>query len=168
MQSFERADNIVTPYKLNENINMKVILLKNIPKVGNKYDIKDVSDGHALNFMIPNGMVEIATPQAKKRAEKNRLTMEQEKQIQNDLLAKNLGDLANIKIEIKEKANDKGHLFKGVHKEELVLEIKKQTELDITPDFIMLEKPIKTIGEHEVEVRMGEKSVKFNVSILAL
>jgi len=46
---------------------MKVILLKEVPKLGHKFDVKDVSDGHAQNFLIPRGLVVPATPAAEKK-----------------------------------------------------------------------------------------------------
>jgi len=48
---------------------MKVILNKDIPKVGKKYEVKNVADGHALNFLIPHGLAVAATAGALKKLE---------------------------------------------------------------------------------------------------
>jgi len=74
-------------------------------------------------------------------------------------------DLSDVVIEMKEKANEKGHLFAGVHKDEIVEEIKKQTQLDIHPDFIQLKEPIKEIGEHDIVVEAEGKKNKFKLKI---
>ena len=146
---------------------MKIILLKDVPKVGRKYDIKDLSDGHALNFLIPRGLAEIATAQALKKVEQYKANEATEKKIQGELLAKNLDTIKTLTITLKEKANDKGHLFAGVTKEMLVAEIFKTAHLNLDPESIRLEKPIKEIGEHKVTVEAMDKRAEFTVNIEA-
>ena len=53
---------------------MKVILLKDVPRIGRKFDVKDVPDGHALNFLIPRKLALRGTPDAIARIEKERKT----------------------------------------------------------------------------------------------
>lgn len=144
---------------------MKVILLKDVTNIGKKYDIKDISSGHAQNFLIPNGLAIIATPQAIKRAQVEIAKIEGERKVMQDLIAKNIKDLDEATIRISSKANDKGHLFAGIHKDELVAEIKKQTELDLAPEFIELEHPIKQLGEYTVAVKKGNHSAKLKVIV---
>ena len=146
---------------------MKVILQKDIAKLGKKYDVKDVSSGHALNLLIPQGLAIPATPEALKKAELERANLEGERKIHQDLLAKNIGDLEGVTITIVGKANDKGHLFAGLHREAIVEELFKQTQLQIDPSFIQIEHPLKEVGEHVVVVKGGGKSAKFTVVIEA-
>lgn len=144
---------------------MKIILLKDISKLGRKYDIKTVSDGHAINMLIPQGSAIAATPDALKRIEAEKAKMEGERKVQEELLVKNLEGLKDITLTIKEKLNDKGHLFAGLHREEVAKEIEKQTRLQIDPSYIQLEHPIKTGGEHVIEVKTGNRSVKFKLVV---
>lgn len=144
---------------------MKIILLKDVAKVGRRFEIKEVSDGYALNFLLPQGAAETATPKALKRVETAKAQMATELKIKEDLLLKNVEDLENVSIEIFGKASDRGHLFAGIHKNEIADEIKKQTRLDVMPDFVNLPHPIKELGEHEVEITAGGKSVKIKVNI---
>ena len=77
---------------------MKIILLKDVAKLGKKYEIKTVSDGHALNLLIPKGFAVAATLDAKKRLAKQIALMDTEKKIQHDLLAKNISSLDAVYI----------------------------------------------------------------------
>lgn len=146
---------------------MKIILLKDIPKVGKKYDMKDISDGYALNLLIPKGLAVSATPDVVKRIELEKARDEGEKKIHKELLLKNLKELSGVTITMVEKANDKGHLFASVHKLEIIPAIEKQTRLQIDAEHMILDKPIKEVGMHEVQVKVGEVSVKFNLEIKA-
>ncbi len=144
---------------------MKVILQKDVAKLGRKFDIKDVNSGYAQNLLIPKGLAIIATPDAIKRMEMERAKAEGEKRVEKDLLAKNIKDLDGISITIIGKANDKGHLFAGIHKEAIVEELLKQTQLQIDPESISMTQPIKEIGEHTVEVKTGDKKASFKVVV---
>jgi large subunit ribosomal protein L9 len=146
---------------------MKVILLKDVKKVGQKYEVKDVSAGYALNFLIPNKFAEAATSSSLSRLDSSKAKADAEKKIQEDLLVKNIKSLEGVGIELKEPANDKGSLFKGIHKEEIAAAIKKQTQLDITPEYITLDKPIKEVGEHTLEVKVQDKIATFKVTVAA-
>jgi len=92
---------------------MKVILLKDVPNVGQRFEVKVVADGFALNFLIPQKNAEVATPASLKKVAVAKAAADAERKIQADLLAKNLKDLNGKTITLSGKVNDKGHLFKG-------------------------------------------------------
>lgn len=144
---------------------MKIILLKDIPKVGKKYDIKDVAEGYATNMLLPKGLVMIATGpvMAKVQAEKERA--QTEKKIQGDLLIKSLETIKGMKITMTGKANEKGHLFAGITKDMVLDAVKKETRLNLDPESITLEKPIKEMGDHSITVSAGGKKVEFTLTI---
>jgi large subunit ribosomal protein L9 len=144
---------------------MKIILLKDVQKLGRKYDTKTVSDGHAINLLIPQGLAIAATRDAAKRIENLKAAAEGERKVQEELLVKNIEGLKSVTITILGKANDKGHLFAGLHKEAIAAEVEKQTRLQIDPSSIQLESPLKTVGEHTIQVSAGGKSAKFKVIV---
>jgi len=146
---------------------MKVILLNDVPKLGKKHDVKDVSNGHALNLLLPQGMAIAATPQAMKRAASEKAKMEGERKVHEELLAENIKSLDGVTLTISGKANDKGHLFAGLHREAIVKELLAQTRIQVDPSFIQLDQPLKTVGEHIIEVKAEGKSAKFKVIIQA-
>lgn len=144
---------------------MKIILLQDVPKVGKKYDVKNVSDGYALNLLIPKGLAETATSAALKKVEKLKKADEAGKKVQEDLLLMNLKEIEGVTLEISEKANEKGHLFASVHKAEIIAHMKADKHVDLLPDFIVLEKPIKQVGEHEINLKVKDKSAKLKLII---
>ena len=144
---------------------MKVILLKDLPKIGKKFDVKDVSDGYALNMLVPRGLAQMATSQAIGKIELLKKKDLQEKKIQGDLLLKNLDAIKDLTLNLKEKANEKGHLFAGVTKEMLITEIAKTARLNLDPESIKLPKPLKQLGEHKVTVGAMGREVEFVVNI---
>ncbi len=146
---------------------MRVILLQDVPKVGRKYDEKTVSDGYALNFLIPRSLAEIANEKARARAELMRQTIVAHRTIQEDLALKNLTALAEVKLSIEGKASGKGHLFAGVHAEEISKALKDQCNIDVPADFIDLAHPLKEVGEHIVKVKIQDKTSEFKVTITA-
>ncbi len=146
---------------------MKIILLKDVPKVGRKYDTKDVSEGYAVNLLIPRGLAVAATPSALKSITTERAKVEGEKKIHDDLLGKTIADLDGKTITIKEKVNEKGHLFAGLHKPEVLKAIKEQTNLELMDEHIELSKPIKEAGEHTIPLRGAGKTAKIKLVIEA-
>ncbi len=138
---------------------MKIILLKDIPKVGQRNDVKEVKDGFALNMLIPRGLAKQATPEAVKNLEKIKAQVDQKMAENTAALSAKISSLDQI--EIKVKANEKGHLFAGVGKEEIA------KEFDIPAENILLDSPIKEIGEYEVKVQAGNQTKKIKLLLTA-
>jgi large subunit ribosomal protein L9 len=146
---------------------MKVILLKDVKKLGKKYEVKNVADGHALNMLIPNGSALVATT-----ANINNIEMKKKSDtagsIKNEAeLQVVLINIKDISIEMKGKVNDKGHLFAGIHKEQILEELKKQKGISLSSEYIILEKPVKEVGEHTVPVKIQNKETAFKLIIKA-
>jgi large subunit ribosomal protein L9 len=146
---------------------MQIILLKDLKGVGKKHEIKAVADGYALNSLIPNKLAEVATPGALARVALLREQGEAERKIKEDLLAKNLKAVHDARVEVEVAANEEGHLFAGLHGAEIAPLVKSSTGIDLLPEFIQLDKPIKTIGEHKIDVKVQGKSATFTLVVKA-
>jgi len=146
---------------------MKVILLKDIAKVGKKYDVKEVSDGYALNSLLPKGFAKTATVASLKNIELLKKELDTDRKIQEDLLSKNIHEVDGKTVEISAKANEKGHLFAGIHKEELPKAIKDAIGADIDSHFIELEKPIKEVGEFDIHIKAHDKKATIKIVVSA-
>ena len=146
---------------------MKVILLNNVPKLGNKFDIKTVSDGYARNFLFPRNLAQMATEKAIAAIELQKSLHDEKVKAENEALIKKLDKIKDIVISATGKANDKGHLFAGIHKEELAGLFLEQAKIEISPDHIVLENPIKETGMHNIDIKVGDYSVTCKVEIRA-
>ena len=143
---------------------MKVILSQDIAGVGRKGEVKNVSDGYAGNFMLPKKLAQVATPAAIASAEKLKNQTEQDREVQKDILEKNIKGLKDLKVQIKAKANEKGHLFSIIHPDEISKILKEEHHLDIPSKFIEIEKPVKELGEHIIKAKHQE----FVLDVLAI
>lgn len=147
---------------------MRVIFLKDVQGVGRKYDIKNMADGYVKNMLLPKGLVEIATDKAVARIELLKKADESRKKVRENLLMKNVGELGGVVITLKEKTNEKGHLFAGVHNAELSKAIKEQAKIDIEPEYIILEKPIRETGEFTIPVKIHDRKGEFKLIVESL
>jgi large subunit ribosomal protein L9 len=134
---------------------MKIILLKDVSGVGQRGQVKDVTDGYGLNHLIPNGLAEQATPEKIKQhaaaQEKDQAAREQERQA----MTANVQSLENARVEVSVRATEKGGLFKSFGASDIHKAIKEQQHIDLPHDAIELEKPIKEIGEHRIEIKIA-------------
>jgi len=135
---------------------MKVILLQDVPKIGKKFEIKNVSNGFALNFLLPKKLAELATTKTIEKISLQKENYEKEKQIEVGELKKTISQL-NKTLEIEVKASKQGKLFAGLDKKEIVEIIEKKLGIKIDPNILQLEKPIKEVGEYSIDIKMGDE-----------
>lgn len=133
---------------------MKVIFLHRVEGVGQKHEVKDISDGYAKNFLLPRGLAKIATPDALRLLEEEkRSEVARESKVRKKMrtIANSVRDTAVI---ISARANGSGELFGSVTSEQIVSALKNQNII-IPVSSIKLEKPIKHIGEYTTHVDFG-------------
>ena len=147
---------------------MKVIFLKDVPRVGKKDDIKDVSDGYAQNFLFPRRLAIVATMQAVANLERQQKEIKIEREVQESLLLKNLEGIKDKIITMEGKANEKGHLFQAIHAKEISDAMHREHQAEISPEFIDLEKPIKELGEFTIPIKIKNKKSSFKLIVKAL
>ena len=147
---------------------MKVILLRDIPKIGKKLAVRDVPDGYARNLLIPKGLVKEATSKALEEREKLVAQHIDEEKLFDSLLLKNFDILNSFTLELKAKANPEGHLFASIHKEEILKALKDDHHIELLPESLQLEKPLKTTGLHEIPVAIKNKKTTLKVEVVAL
>ena len=122
---------------------MKIILIKDVKKIGRKYEIKEVADGYALNALIPYGLAVPATPNYLKGMEERKKRDAILKEDFKKAFEYAVSKLPDGKLHISGKVNDKGHLFAGIHEGQIIDEFKKETGVVLSPEHFDLEKSIK-------------------------
>jgi large subunit ribosomal protein L9 len=146
---------------------MKIVLTKDVKGVGRAHEIVEASDGHALNFLLPQKLAVAATKGALKVAEERKKKMELDRELQIKLLEQNLATLADARIVIKMKANEKGHLYDAVGEPEILEAAKREAGVELPTGIVKLEKPIKELGTFDVPVSAGEQFGKFEIIVEA-
>ncbi len=144
---------------------MRVIFLHDVPRVGKKYDIKEINDGYAVNFLFPRKLATLATPSAEALLEKKKKEIVIQKEIEENLLIKNLKEISGKTINISAKADDKGHLFSAIHEKTLTEALNKEHNIQVDEKFISLEKQIKEIGEFDIPISIGNKKSSFKLIV---
>ena len=146
---------------------MKVILLKDVKGTGRAYEIITAADGHALNYLIPKKLAVAATPSSIKEAELRRKQVADRVALDAALLAQNIASLAEARIVIRAKANEKNHLYNAVGESDIRKAVKEQINIELPEHAIKLEKPIKELGACTIPVAVGEVFGKVSITIEA-
>lgn len=136
---------------------MKVILLEDVKKVGKKGEVVQVSDAYARNVLFSKNLAIEANNKNLndlKLQNKHKEKMEEENLKNAKELAEQIKD---AKVEVKIKAGEGGRTFGSVSTKEISAAVKEQLGLDIDKKKMQLSEPIKSLGMHEVPVRLHQK-----------
>lgn len=133
---------------------MKVILLKDVAKLGNKGDIKDVSPNFARNVLLKSRQAALATSDNLKKLESQKAKIEKERSAKEAALAKAAKQLSTITLSLTEKANEKGTLFAGVDAKKLAHALKKDHGINLETSHILLKEAIKEAGTYQIGFKL--------------
>ncbi len=145
---------------------MKVVLMQDVPKLGTKFQVVEVSDGYARNYLIPHGLAQPATPALLKEVERRRQQLQQKEQRELEKARALAQKLADIVVEIAVPAGEGGRLYHAVSAHEIVHHLKAQHGVELDRDQVLLEEPLRSLGVHTVPVRLHRQvraSLKVNI-----
>jgi large subunit ribosomal protein L9 len=134
---------------------VKIVLISDVEKLGLAGDIKEVAPGFARNFLFPQGLaVNFSSPKAslilaqmeKKRKEREAEILAAKEQIKK---------LEGLVIEIAAKVGSKGKMFGSVTAEDIAKEVNKKSKIEIGKSQVLLEAPIKKLGEYKIKIRLA-------------
>ena len=136
---------------------MKVILSKDVEKLGAKGDVVSVADGYARNYLVPKGMAMLASKGALRQAEQMRRAREEADRKAKEEAAGKVARLASTPVYISARAGEEGRLFGSVTNGDVARAVQDQLEEAIDKRHVLLEEPIRGLGTFSVEVKLHEE-----------
>ncbi|HMO77755.1 MAG TPA: 50S ribosomal protein L9 [Candidatus Paceibacterota bacterium] len=145
---------------------MKVILLRDVAKIGRRHEIAEVPDGFALNKLIPQGDAKAATAANIKSVTHLQKKSQQDKEVLIANLKEIAESLTKEPLTITAVANAQGHLFKAISENDVATAAKVRG-VNIPKDSLVFETPIKAIGEAVVIIKSQGKSFPLTINVVA-
>ena len=143
---------------------MKVVLLEDVEKVGKKYDVKQVADGFARNFLIPKNLAKVATKELSEWAEMQKQLLEkkaEENLKKSQTLASSI-DGQEVIFQVK--VGPEGQLFESINSQKISEKL-KELGFEVKKNQIDLAEPIKEVGEYPVKIKFDhnlESQIQIN------
>src|SRR5512146_36019 len=132
---------------------MKVLLIKDVYKLGRAGDVKRVADGYGRNFLMPQGLAVLATPGALRQTETIRAKADARRAELNNEMGSVADKLANLIVTLASKAGETGKLYGSITTQMIAEAITQKTGIQVERRQVDTE-PIRTLGEHKARVRL--------------
>ena len=143
---------------------MKIVLLQDVEKVGKKYEIKEVSDGYARNFLIAKELAKPATEEAIKWAELQKEIIAKKSEEELKKVQDSASSIDGQEITIPIKVGEDGQLFESVGSQK-IWEKLKELNIEIKKTQIILENPFKELGEFPVKIKF-EHNLEAEIKVI--
>lgn len=144
---------------------MKVILLQELKGKGGEGDIVDVAAGFANNYLLPQKMAIAATKGNLKQLEQRKHNIAKREEVRIADATKMKETLDNVAVKIDANVGEEGQLFGSVTTQMIADALKTAVDVDVDKRRIEVGTPIKTAGEHEVQISLY-RSIKATVKLL--
>lgn len=145
---------------------MKVILIKDVEKIGNKFDVKEVKNGYARNFLIAKGLAKPATKEAMEWLAVQKEIQEKKAEESLEKVQAIASSLESREIVVPVKVGDEDQLFESVNAQK-ISERLKEAGFEIKKSQIALESPIKELGEFPVKVKF-EHNLEAEIQVMVV
>ena len=147
---------------------MKVILKADIKGVGKKDEVINASDGYARNFLFPKNLAVEANKENMSKLKAKQDSAKYQKDKEKEEAIKVADKLSKILLKIKVKAGENGKIFGGVSAKEIAQELSKEYKIEVDKKRIDLKETIKTLGVHNVEIKLFEGVVgKLRIDVIS-
>jgi len=145
-------------------INMRIILLQDVENVGKKYEVKEIKDGYARNFLIPKGLAKPATEEVLKwlEVQKEIEVKKAEEELKKVQKVASVIDGQEIIIQVKIGEDDQ--LFESITSQKISEKL-KELGFDVKKNQIDLSEPIKEIGEFPIKIHL-EHNLEAEIKVI--
>jgi large subunit ribosomal protein L9 len=145
---------------------MKVILLRDVAKMGKRFSVVEVPDGYALNKLIPQAIAQAATPENLKKIQaRTEMTVATQTNTANEFKSAVAVSKQNP-VTIVAEANSQNHLFKAVKVADIAQAL-ASAGAAMPTESIKLAEPIKALGEYHIPVSLGGINDVITISVVA-
>jgi large subunit ribosomal protein L9 len=132
---------------------MKVLLIKDVYKLGHAGDIKKVADGYGRNYLLPQGLAVLATGGAIRQADQIRKKADEQRKVLNDQMGSLAEKIAKLSLTFTSKAGETGKLYGSITNQMIIDSVNSKIGSNIDRHNILSE-PIKTLGEHRATIHL--------------
>ena len=132
---------------------MKVLLIKDVYKLGRAGDVKKVADGYGRNFLIPQGMAVLASASAMKTADRIRQKATERRAILNNEMGSVAEVLKKVQIAFGARAGETGKLYGSITSQDVVNAIQEKSGVTLKRQQLDMQ-PLRSLGEHTVRIRL--------------
>jgi large subunit ribosomal protein L9 len=132
---------------------MKVLLIKDVYKLGRAGDVKRVADGYGRNFLIPQGLAMLATPGALQKADTIRSQATASREALNQEMSGVAERISQLVLTFPAKAGETGKLYGSITPQMISEAVTKKSGVEITRRQVDLQ-PIRALGEHKAHIRL--------------
>lgn len=144
---------------------MKVILMTDVPALGHRGETREVAAGYARNFLLPRKLAVPATPANLKNVEHLKRQRAKEEHRALEAAKAAAGRIEALILSVTARASEDGRLYGSVSQQDVV-EFLERHQLSLEKRRVLLEEPIKALGEYKVPVRLhGDVTASLTVSV---
>ena len=145
---------------------MRIILLQDIENLGKKYEIKEVKDGYARNFLIPKGLAKPATEEALKWLETQKEAEAKKAEEELKMVQERATAIDGLEVIIPVKIGEDGQLFESITSQKISEKL-KELGFEIKKTQIDLSEPIKELGEFPVKIKF-EHNLEAEIRVIVI
>jgi large subunit ribosomal protein L9 len=136
---------------------MKIILRKDVPKLGEAGTVHTVANGYARNYLIPQGMAILATPGELKVVATNQKVADRKIARQEEQLQSLADKISGQRLTFTANTGEQGRLYGSITAGDIADELSKAVGSEIDRRKVALEDPIRSVGEHTITVHLVGK-----------